>query len=398
MSSSGRKKSKEKEAHGASSKSKSKSKSGSKPEEQKAPKKLVKFPYRKPELPIMSYESAMELIQQCKAIFEAENSLLEIKSPVIIVGDIHGQYDDLERILTLSRDKDSAAFGINRFLFLGDYVDRGPNSYNCINLLLQLKCRHPKQIGMLRGNHETENINGCYGFLQELKTNFPQRNEGINLWRAYNDMFAYLPLAALVRKRVLCMHGGISEDLKSLDDIRRIKRPIVDVMTHQLAGDLLWSDPLSGIKGYQNNAVRGVSVVFGEQAVNETCQRLGLDYIVRAHQIMFNGYALFANRKLITIFSAPKYCLEKNSKAVVLVLNSKNKISFVFVAPVESKTAGEKIFKRDYKALEYEQVEATNDLKDNKKNDELSEPTRGTSSNNPSMGSSETEKSAKNPK
>ena len=168
--------------------------------------------------------------------------------------------------------------------FFRDYVDRGPNSLECIVALLVNKLAYPKMFNLLRGNHESIAINRVYGFYKELRDRFPE-DEAHILYEAFNDLFGYLPLAALIQKKILCMHGGISPMLNSLDDIRNIKRPLEDPNNNQLACDLLWADPMIDLKGFVPNTLRGVSNFFGEDTVVEVCEKLKIDLIVRAHQV-----------------------------------------------------------------------------------------------------------------
>lgn len=158
---------------------------------------------------------------------------------------------------------------------LGDYVDRGPHSVEVICLMLALKVQHPKKFYVLRGNHETRNINEAYGFQADIKNQY----ESLELWHLFNvsdiftiqfarssvfkfmnricklsslstfqDVFDYMPLAGLVSEQVLCMHGGISPDLKHLDQIRSLAQPLKDPSTG-IAVDLLWADPEDDAKG-----------------------------------------------------------------------------------------------------------------------------------------------------
>uniref|UniRef100_A0AC34GS95 Serine/threonine specific protein phosphatases domain-containing protein n=1 Tax=Panagrolaimus sp. ES5 TaxID=591445 RepID=A0AC34GS95_9BILA len=190
-------------------------------------------------------------------------------------------------------------------------------------------------------------INKVYGFYQELRDRFNEEDANI-LWKSFNDLFAYLPLAAIIHGRILCMHGGIGPTLNSLDDIRNIKRPLEEPNVNQLACDLLWADPMIDLKGYVPNTVRGVSVYFGEDAVISVCEKLKIDLIVRAHQMMLNGYGFYCKRKLLTIFSAPRYYPEKNNKGAVLRIDKNLKIGFHLLNPVTQTTRGESRFRNDF--------------------------------------------------
>jgi hypothetical protein len=128
----------------------------------------------------------------------------------------------------------------NRYLLMGDYVDRGQNSTEVICLLIAWKIKFPNHIFLLRGNHETQAITRMYGFWDEVR-----RRYNLTLWRSFCSMFNYMPVTALVDDRILCMHGGLSPELvsKDLSFINtRIQRP-TDVPDFGLLCDLLWSDP-----------------------------------------------------------------------------------------------------------------------------------------------------------
>jgi serine/threonine-protein phosphatase PP1 catalytic subunit len=111
----------------------------------------------------------------------------------------------------------------HKYLMIGDFVDRGKNSVEVMTLLLAYKIKYPSSIYLIRGNHECSQITKIYGFYDEVK-----RRYSIPLWRAFCAMFNYLPLAAIIDERILCMHGGLSPDIcnKGLEVINtRIKRP-----------------------------------------------------------------------------------------------------------------------------------------------------------------------------
>jgi serine/threonine-protein phosphatase PP1 catalytic subunit len=140
---------------------------------------------------------------------------LELDSPINICGDIHGQYYDLLRLFDYGGEPPFA-----NYLFLGDYVDRGKNSLETICLLLAYKIKYRENFFILRGNHESENINKIYGFYDECK-----RRYSIKLWKLFCDCFNCLPVAAMIDDKILCMHGGLSPDLHSIDQLRKIVRP-----------------------------------------------------------------------------------------------------------------------------------------------------------------------------
>ncbi|KAF3784859.1 Serine/threonine-protein phosphatase [Nymphaea thermarum] len=269
-----------------------------------------------------------EIRQLCvasKAIFINQPNLLELEAPIKICGDIHGQYSDLLRLFEYGGFPPEA-----NYLFLGDYVDRGKQSIETICLLLAYKIKYPENFFLLRGNHECASINRIYGFYDECKRRF-----NVRLWKVFTDCFNCLPVAALVDEKILCMHGGLSPDLKNLDQIRNIARP-VDVPDQGLLCDLLWSDPDKDIEGWGEND-RGVSYTFGADKVGEFLEKHDLDLICRAHQVVEDGYEFFAQRQLVTIFSAPNYCGEFDNAGAMMSVDASLVCSFQILKPSEKR-------------------------------------------------------------
>ena len=142
-------------------------------------------------------------------------------------------------------------------MFMGDYVDRGKQSIECICLLLAYKVKYPDRLFLLRGNHECSSINRIYGFYDECK-----RKYDLSIWKAFTICFNWLPISALVSDKILCMHGGLSPDLIETGDIHKIARP-TDVPDKGMLCDLLWADPDKSIMNWGEND-RGVSYTFGK--------------------------------------------------------------------------------------------------------------------------------------
>ncbi|CAL9767265.1 unnamed protein product [Musa acuminata subsp. burmannicoides] len=266
-----------------------------------------------------------QLCGASKEIFVSQPNLLELEAPIKICGDIHGQYTDLLRLFEYGGYPPEA-----NYLFLGDYVDRGKQSIETICLLLAYKIKYPENFFLLRGNHECASINRIYGFYDECK-----RRYNVRLWKVFTDCFNCLPVAALVDDKILCMHGGLSPELNSLDQIRNIARPI-DVPDQGLLCDLLWSDPDKDIEGWGEND-RGVSYTFGPDIVSEFLQKHDLDLVCRAHQVVEDGYEFFAKRQLVTIFSAPNYCGEFDNAGAMMSVDDTLTCSFQILKPADKK-------------------------------------------------------------
>ncbi|MFH4973388.1 hypothetical protein AB6A40_000097 [Gnathostoma spinigerum] len=249
----------------------------------------------------------VNLCNLAKDVFMSQSAMVEINAPVRVCGDIHGQYADLLRLF------DKGTFPpFNNYLFLGDYVDRGRQSLETICLLFAYKIKYKENFFMLRGNHECSAINRVYGFFEECN----RRYESVRLWQVFQDVFNSMPLTAVIAGRILCMHGGLSPQLESLEQLKQIVRPI-DPPNPSVHIDLLWADPDPTITGWHANR-RGLSYTFGTDVVNKYIIKLGIDLIARAHQVVQDGYEFFANRKLVTIFSAPHYCGQFDNAAAMM--------------------------------------------------------------------------------
>eukprot|EP00746_Dinoflagellata_sp_MGD_P002635 gnl/MRDRNA2_/MRDRNA2_105160_c0_seq1.p1 gnl/MRDRNA2_/MRDRNA2_105160_c0~~gnl/MRDRNA2_/MRDRNA2_105160_c0_seq1.p1 ORF type:complete len:1066 (+),score=191.69 gnl/MRDRNA2_/MRDRNA2_105160_c0_seq1:78-3275(+) len=246
------------------------------------------------------------LLRAVRDVLLRQPTLLELDAPLKLLGDIHGQFSDLLALFELGGFPPQS-----NYLFLGDYVDRGKQSTEVICLLLAYKVKYPENMFLLRGNHECSSITRIYGFYDECK-----RRYNIKLWKQFCDAFNCLPPAALIEDTVLCMHGGISPELSDWSQVRNLLRP-TDVPDSGLLCDLLWADPDQDVSGWVEND-RGVSFTFGPDVVTSFNQRMGLDLIVRAHQVVEDGYEFFGSRQLVTLFSAPDYCGEFNNAAALL--------------------------------------------------------------------------------
>jgi len=265
------------------------------------------------------------LCLKSREIFISQPILLELEAPIKIVGDIHGQYYDLLRLFEYGGFPPDA-----NYLFLGDYVDRGKQSLETICLLLAYKIKYPENFFLLRGNHECASINRIYGFYDECK-----RRYNIKLWKTFTDCFNCLPIAAVIDEKIFCVHGGLSPEHHSMDQIRRIPRP-TDVPDSGIICDLLWSDPDKDIEGWGEND-RGVSFTFGGDVVAKFLKKHDLDLVCRAHQVVEDGYEFFAKRRLVTIFSAPNYCGEFDNAGAMMSVDETLMCSFQILKPAEKK-------------------------------------------------------------
>ena len=241
---------------------------------------------------------------------------LELESPITVCGDIHGQYADLLKLFQIG------GFPPNtNYIFMGDYVDRGKQSIECICLLLAYKIKHEENFFILRGNHESAAINRIYGFFDECK-----RRYNVKLWKNFVDLFNCLPIAASIDDKIFLVHGGLSPELKQVEKLNKIMRP-TDVPEEGLICDLLWSDPEENGQGWGEND-RGISFTFDENTLKKFLEKNDLDLLCRGHQVVEEGYEFFGNRQLVTVFSAPKYCGEFDNNGAIMDVDENLMCSF----------------------------------------------------------------------
>jgi serine/threonine-protein phosphatase 2B catalytic subunit len=265
--------------------------------------------------------TALRIVHEATALFRLEKNLIEVAQPVVIVGDVHGQFYDMLRVFEMGGSP-----ATSNYLFLGDYVDRGFFSIEIVLYLWSLKALYPSRVTLLRGNHECKHLAEHFTFKREVLTKY-----STELYEACIRSFCALPLCALVNKQVFCVHGGISPELQSLQDIAKISRDR-EPPSHGIMCDLLWSDPSHeynsedpSAAGFSVNLTRGCSYFYGFSAVSAFLKRNDLLCVVRAHEAQDAGFRMYRNVEstafpsVMTLFSAPNYLDVYNNKAAILV-------------------------------------------------------------------------------
>ena len=263
------------------------------------------------ELKCLSERDLKLLCEKAKEIFIEESNVQNVSAPVIICGDIHGQIYDLLELFKKGGDMPNS-----RYIFMGDYVDRGYNGVEVLELLLALKIKYPEHITLLRGNHESRQICFAYGFYEEITRKYGNANA----WEYFTDLFDYLPLAALVEGQIFCVHGGLSPYISTVDQIRLINRKM-EIPREGVFCDLMWSDP-DDIETWIISC-RGAGWIYGWKVVDEFTHINGLELICRAHQLVMEGFKYwFEKKNLCTVWSAPNYCYRCGNKASILKISS----------------------------------------------------------------------------
>lgn len=265
--------------------------------------------------PLVDPATVISILDQVKDIFQNECIVLDIVSPVVVVGDIHGHYLDLLRIINnYGMPEDNG----RKYLFLGDLVDRGEFSLECVLIIFLLKILWPKHVFIIRGNHEFEFLCTQCGFSSQLHDVYDDNS----ILEHFITVFSYIPLVALIDKLVLCVHGGIGPSWYTINQILRLERPINDFGS-DLVDSMLWSDPSLTLDAYAPSN-RGTGYFFGERAVKGFINDLNISMIVRAHECIESGCQVLFDGQLATVFSASNYCgLVGNNAAVMIFYGPK---------------------------------------------------------------------------
>lgn len=250
------------------------------------------------------------LCDKVKEILMEESNVQPVHSPVIVCGDVHGQFYDLMALFAKGGE-----IPTKNYIFMGDFVDRGHHSVETLQLLLCYKARYPQCITLLRGNHESRQVTQVYGFYDECFRKYGSANA----WKYCTDVFDHLSLACIIDGSVLCVHGGLSPDITTIDQIRLIERT-QEIPHEGPFCDLMWSDP----EEIETWAVsqRGAGWLFGSKVTSQFNQINNLQLICRAHQLVQEGFKyMFPDKNLITVWSAPNYCYRCGNVASILSFN-----------------------------------------------------------------------------
>jgi serine/threonine-protein phosphatase 4 catalytic subunit len=246
------------------------------------------------------FGKAMELLAN-------EANIKRVTCPITVCGDIHGQFFDLQELFRVGGECPDT-----NYIFLGDYVDRGYHSCESFLYLVAVFVRYPCRLTLLRGNHETRQTTQAYGFYDECVRKYGSAN----VWKLCTDLFDHFPLAAVIENQILCVHGGLSPAIHSLDDISAIERRSEPPVEGGYC-DLLWSDPDENVQGFETSP-RGAGFLFGGDVVKAFNDQNNIVFICRAHQLMMDGYGLSFDDSLATVWSAPNYCYRTGNVASIL--------------------------------------------------------------------------------
>jgi diadenosine tetraphosphatase ApaH/serine/threonine PP2A family protein phosphatase len=260
----------------------------------------------------------IDLLRRLVQILTMEDNVLFLQSDITICGDIHGQLYDLFKLFDLSGQVPET-----KYLFLGDYVDRGYQSIQTFVYLAYLKVRFPDRIFLLRGNHESRTVNHAYGFHAECMRSYGHHG----ICELFNQAFDFLPISAIIDNSIFCVHGGLSPGARCVERIMVIKRN-QEISGCSLLADLCWSDPDESATSFVASQ-RGAGYIFGKPQVSAFLNANKLEMIARSHQLVMDGFQWFFEEKLILVWSAPNYCYTSGNRASVMKVAAGQRPAFI---------------------------------------------------------------------
>jgi hypothetical protein len=290
---------------------------------------------RAQENPFIHSVEAVEKSEKYKDII----TLVDDDIKLSVVGDIHADMTSLRQILKKTHFYEN--YQDKKILFLGDYVDRGVNRLDVINLLIELEFLLPKNILILKGNHElfyrgedgiikspmqdSENLSYFFTFLNFMSQHPEYGNIFTkNFIENYADYFENLPTLALLNfenMKILALHGGLPRpylhvenyyDFHTFNELLEADKK--DNIGMSLKNTLLWSDPYDGAKeGYRYDSSSRFK--FNKEHFIAFCKKFGIDMMLRAHEAHVDGYKTYFDNRLISVFSSGQKDIDDNKNS-----------------------------------------------------------------------------------
>jgi hypothetical protein len=236
---------------------------------------------------------------------------------IIFVGDIHGDFDSMINAFSMFDDN-------SHIVFLGDIVDRGPNSLECIVMLMLYKAKYPERVHIIRGNHECNATSKIYGFYDEIKEKIKEKEKEDKFEEIYDkicDFFSHLPIIIIIQNsenlyRICGVHGCIDKEtnLTKIENMEHILRNSFNEC---------WNDPKNEIYNDEPSE-RGWGLYVGKKSILEWMKINHINCIFRSHEVIEKGYFFpFEDKSyIIHIFSQPNYCNFYNNKASIAIIEN----------------------------------------------------------------------------
>ncbi|CAH0493428.1 unnamed protein product [Peronospora farinosa] len=280
---------------------------------------------------ILHYKYVLEILKASVRSFSPLPTLqaisLENDEKLTVVGDLHGQLQDLFSIFSIN----GLPTRTNKYLFNGDFVDRGMYGIEVMMTILLFRLLYPTSVFLNRGNHESRNQNSWMGFEDEVWMKYSGIEDDdlerpVHVFESFQTLFGSLPLCAIIQDKIFVVHGGLfSRDNVTLAHLRGISRkrePPLHQLNFQdkIFEDLLWSDPRP-IQSRQPSE-RGAGVEFGITVTNNFCFVNKIALIIRSHECVIEGFEILHGGRLITLFSASRYCGTQMNKGAFLTFGT----------------------------------------------------------------------------
>ena len=263
--------------------------------------------------PLPEDRDMLSVLSAAKKVIGKEKTILSLQGEFEAVGDIHG---DLQSLATIFEQRGLPNF--TKYVFLGDYVDRGDFSIEVVLVLFSLKILYPDNIYILRGNHESS-ICKKYDFEDDCVSRV-----GKSFFQAVLGVFRILPLCAIVNDEIFCVHGGIPETEMKLEELADLERPAPKDY-RSIVTDFLWSDPKADLtfEEFEFNTSRQAGNYYGPKALNSFLRLNNLKYVIRGHQVCDDGFDTpFEN--CVTIFSSADHEGRQNLGATCTIGEDKS--------------------------------------------------------------------------
>jgi len=285
---------------------------------------------------LIALKTFKNILHQAHALISMSPNISFVPNPqegekVTVVGDLHGDLDDLLMIL----DSVGMPSEEHTIIFNGDFVDRGQHGVEVLAVILAMKIVFPENVHLNRGNHEDSALCRAYGFYDEVMAKYSSPR----LFDEITRVFAALPLCCIIRDRAFVVHGGIPRtEGTTIQHIGAIARKTHSQTfctatergkagTHtsrQVIEDMMWSDPDPYERGTAAKTLRGAGCRYGPDVVVKWLRSLGsasLKTLIRSHECVENGYDVIDcgdGYKCWTVFSSSNYIGGWNQGAILV--------------------------------------------------------------------------------
>ena len=257
----------------------------------------------------VNFKFIKQLKLQAKEILEKEPNVLEISTPITICSRINGQFLDLLEIFKIAGNSPNS-----NYLFLGSYINRGYYSIECISLLLCLKVRYPKRLYLTRGCFDGRQISCVYGFYDECMTKYGNSK----VFNYILDTLDYLPLVAKIENKIFCVHGGLTPEINTVNDINSLDR-IQEIPQDGPIAGLLWNEALD-CTGWRVFA-KGAAYYFGNDISEKFNHLHNFKLMITGNKLLNEGFMWLHNGQVCKIFSAPNYCYRCGNKGGIMIID-----------------------------------------------------------------------------